>query len=391
MEQWRTVLEENGSSLAEATQLEPLFSPFALGSMTLPNRFVMAPMTRSFSPRGIPGPDVAAYYRRRAEGGVGLIVTEGTWIPHPSASNEASAPNFHGEQALAGWRKVAEEVHAAGGLIVPQLWHAGLMHKLPTAEAPQGTPPEPQHLGPSGLSGGWPLVQDRPPMSLADIDAIIEAFGTAAASAYQLGFDGVEIHGAHGYLIDQFLWHHTNRRTDRYGGGHADRATFAAEIVAEVRRRTALDFPILFRMSQWKSHDYEARIADTPAELEALMTPIAEAGVDLFDCSQRRFWEPAFEGSDHNLSGWMRKLTGKPTMTVGSVGLDTDLATSVSTNVQTKHVSLDKLLQLFERGDFDLVGIGRSVLADARWVEKARAGRMEEAEMFSVQSLGILA
>ena len=104
--------------------LDALFSPFTIKGLTLPNRIVMAPMTRSFSPNGIPTSDVAAYYRRRAEGGVGLIVTEGTVVERPAARNDANVPVFHGE-ALPEWKSVVEEVHAAGGLIAPQIWHVG--------------------------------------------------------------------------------------------------------------------------------------------------------------------------------------------------------------------------------------------------------------------------
>jgi 2,4-dienoyl-CoA reductase-like NADH-dependent reductase (Old Yellow Enzyme family) len=375
---------------AARADLAPLFAPFQLGKLKLANRIVMAPMTRSRSPGGVPGEDVAGYYRRRAEGGVGLILTEGTWIPHPGASNDADVPDFFGEAALAGWRRVAEEVHAAGGVIMPQLWHVGLIRKQPSLAHPQGEPAAPAQLGPSGVTGGhgWPLEVDREPMTQADIDAVIDAFATAAASAYALGFDGVELHGAHGYIIDQFLWHATNRRGDRYGGGHADRARFGAEIVREVRRRTAPDFPILMRYSQWKSHDYDARLADTPQELEALLTPLAEAGVDMFDCSQRRFWEPTFEGSQLNLAGWTRRLTGKPAMTVGSVGLDVDFMTSLFVKgVRPQAASLDGLLRRLADGEFDLVGIGRALLADPRWLEKLRAGRLEDVETFTAHAL----
>ena len=104
--------------------LDALFRPFTVRNLTLPNRIVMAPMTRSFSPGGIPTSDVAGYYRRRAEGGVGLIVTEGTVVERPAARNDAAVPVFHGE-ALPQWRKVVDEVHAAGGLIAPQIWHVG--------------------------------------------------------------------------------------------------------------------------------------------------------------------------------------------------------------------------------------------------------------------------
>ncbi|PXA82868.1 12-oxophytodienoate reductase [Nostoc sp. 3335mG] len=367
-----------------------LFAPFALGSARLANRIAMAPMTRNLSPGGVPGPEVAAYYRRRAEGGVGLIVTEGTWVPHPGASNEANVPDFHGEAALAGWRHVVDEVHAAGGVIVPQLWHTGLIRKQPTREMPAGSPPGPHQIGPSGVSGGFdhPIKQTHPPMTIADIDAVIEAFAAAARSAFDLGFDGIALHGAHGYIIDQFLWHRTNRRTDRYG---QDRATFAAEIVAEIRRRTAPDFPILFRFSQWKSHDYDARIADTPAELEALLTPLSAAGVDLFDASQRRFWKPAFAGSDLNLAGWAKRLTGVPAMTVGSVSLEADFMSSLFVpGTRAGVTGIDRLLAMLERGDFDLVGVGRALLADPDWPRKVREGRIDTLIPFSPKMLGSL-
>src|SRR5690606_37179672 len=121
---------------------------------------------------------------------------------------------------------------------------------------------------------------------------------------------------AHGYLIDQFLWHVPNRRMDGYGGSAVNRARLAVEIVQECRRRVGPDFPLLIRLSQWKTTDYTAKLGETPQELEALLCPIADAGVDLIDCSQRRFWQPEFDGSDMNFAGWTKKLTGKPTMSV---------------------------------------------------------------------------
>jgi 2,4-dienoyl-CoA reductase-like NADH-dependent reductase (Old Yellow Enzyme family) len=360
--------------------LAALFEPFRIGRTILANRIAMAPMTRGHSPGGVPGENVAAYYRRRAEGGTGLLLTEGTWIPHAGASNDASIPDFHGDAALAAWRGVTEQVHAAGSKIMPQLWHVGLIHKRPPNYRRKGeSPAQPHHVGPSGLSGGpgVPLFQAKEPMTLADIDAVIDAFAAAAQSAMTIGFDGIELHGAHGYIIDQFLWHATNRRTDRFGGSHRDRATFAADIIREIRRRTAPDFPILMRYSQWKLHDYDARLADTPAELEALLAPMVDAGVDLFDCSQRRFWEPAFEESDLNLAGWTKKLTGKPTMTVGSVSLDRDFMTSLFDRKDASVASLDRLMEMFTRGDFDLVGVGRALIVDPRWTEKVRQGRLD--------------
>lgn len=370
--------------------LGALFTPLTIGRTTLANRFVMSPMTRSFCPAGVAGPDVADYYRRRAQGGTGLIITEGTWVPHAGAANNPDNPDFFGEASLAGWRRVVDAVHDAGGRIMPQLWHIGLFHRTdPVTGLIQ--PPASHHVGPSGISGGMstPLGRVGSPMSFADIDAVIDAFASAARTAMDIGFDGIELHGGHGYLIDQFLWHRTNRRTDGYGGGHADRGRFVAEMVTEIRHRTAPDFPILLRYSQWKLQDYEARLAETPAELAALLAPIAEAGIDLFDCSQRRFQEPAFAGSDRNLAGWTRHLTGKPTMTVGSVGLSTEFIASMAGG-QAEAAGLEVLLAMFADGQFDLVGVGRALIADANWVEKVKLGRAATANSFTREALATL-
>jgi 2,4-dienoyl-CoA reductase-like NADH-dependent reductase (Old Yellow Enzyme family) len=287
--------------------------PLDLNGLRLRNRIVMAPMTREASPDGVPGEDVAAYYARRAAGGVGLIVTEGTYVGHDTAGTSRKVPRFHGDAALAGWRRVADAVHREGGRIVPQLWHVGV-----TRQAGRGPVREAPVLSPSGLDlGGEPKGRAA---TLAEIDAIIAAFAESAAAAERIGFDGVEIHGAHGYLVDEFLWDRTNRRDDRYGGGTAERVRFAAEIVAAVRSAVSAEFPVILRFSQWKSSHYDAKIAATPGQLEQILTPLAEAGVDAFHASTRRYWLPEFDGSDLNLAGWARKLVARAPRMLDEVG-----------------------------------------------------------------------
>ncbi|MEU3857094.1 NADH:flavin oxidoreductase [Streptomyces sp. NPDC028722] len=347
-----------------------LSRPIALNGLTVPNRIVMAPMTRMFSPGGVPGEDVRAYYARRAAAGVGLIVTEGTYVGHASAGQSDRVPRFHGEEQLAGWAKVAEDVHAAGGTIVPQLWHIGTVRNQGDAPFPDA----PSH-GPSGLRING--TADATPMTQADIDAVIGAFARAAADAERIGFDGVEIHGAHGYLLDQFFWAHTNRRTDGYGGDPASRARFAAEIVAAVRDAVSPEFPVIFRYSQWKQEAYDARLAETPEELEAILTPLAEAGVDAFHASTRRYWLPEFDGSDLNLAGWTKKLTGKPVITVGSVGLDGDFVHAFQGEGSPVQ-GLDNLLDRLEADEFDMVAVGRALLQDPEWAAKVLADRFDE-------------
>ena len=215
-------------------------------------------------------------------------------------------------------------------------------------------------------------------MTQTDIDLAIGAYAEAAHSAKQAGFDGVELHGAHGYLIDQFFWDQTNRRTDRYGGDLAARTRFAVETIGEVRRRVGPEFPIGLRFSQWKIADYNAKLAATPHELDLFLRPLVDAGVDIFHCSSRRFWEPEFEGSSLNLAGWTKKLSGKPVITVGSVTLGTDLLTSRGSAEPVPPTGIEELLDRLERGEFDLVAIGRALLANPDWPIKVKCGELGE-------------
>ncbi len=354
---------------------EALFRPFRLKSLDLKNRVVMAPMTRSHSPGGVPTPEVAAYYARRAAAQVGLILSEGTVVERPASSNDPKVPRFWGEDALAGWKRVIDEVHAAGGLMAPQLWHVGAVRRPDMGFEPG--PPD----SPSGLA-----LPDKPlgsPLKEEEVADVIAAFARAAGHAERLGFDAVELHGAHGYLIDQFFWEGTNRRDDRFGGPTLpERSRFAAEILKAVRHAVSDDFPVIIRLSQWKLQDYAVKLATTPRDMEAWLQPLADAGADAFHCSQRRFWEPEFEGSDLNFAGWAKTLTGKPSITVGSVGLTGEFISGFG-GEPSRPAPLDELLRRLERGDFDLVAVGRALLADPEWALKIRAGRSDELTDFS--------
>ena len=378
--------------------MNPLFTPFKIKNLELKNRVVMAPMTRSQSKQHIPGKNVVDYYRRRAEGGVGLIITEGTVINHPAGHGYPDVPNFYGELSLAGWRQVVEAVHGAGGKIFPQLWHVGSVRQSHQCankgkDNPQGVctceTPVPGYAPSAVPHPSVPTGEIPHEMTLKDIQEVIAAFAQGAEDAQRLGFDGVEIHGAHGYLIDQFFWEYTNKRSDLYGGKTlVERTRFAVEIIRAIREKVGKVFPIDFRFSQWKMGDYTGKLAYTPLELEDFLIPLVNAGVDIFHCSTRRFWEPEFEGSPLNLAGWTKKLTGKPTITVGSVGLDKDFVTSFS----SAHFSEDKhqwdyLIQGLKQGDFDLVAVGRSLLSDPDWSQKILEERIREIVPFTPEVL----
>ena len=367
-----------------STAVNTLFKPFTLGNLELSNRIVMAPMTRNFSPKGVPNQGVVDYYRRRAESGVGLIITEGTVVDHAAANGYPNVPYFHGEESLAGWKKVVDAVHAAGGKIAPQLWHVGNVRRLGTD--PDGDVPG---YGPmEKVKDGKVLVKG---MTQQDIDDVVAAFAKAAKDAKDVGFDAIELHGAHGYLIDQFFWEGTNQREDQYGGSMENRGRFAVEIIKGVRAAVGADYPIIFRFSQWKQQDYTARLAPTPELLEQFLAPLADAGVDIFHCSQRRFWEPEFESSELNLAGWTRKITGKPCITVGSVGLDGEfLQFMVNTDKVAQTANIDGLLERLEADEFDLVAVGRALLVDPQWADKVREGRFEDIAPFSREALKTL-
>ncbi len=275
---------------------------------------------------------------------------------------------------------VKDEVHAAGGLIAPQIWHVGSARGQGADWTPLG-----KVDSPSGLTG--PGKAKYEPMTEEDIADTIAAFGRSARAARDLGFDAVEIHGAHGYLIDQFFWSGVNVREDRWGGPTiAERARFGAEVVKAVREGVGDDIPVILRLSQWKQQDFAARIAETPDQMVEWLTPLSDAGVDVFHCSQRRFWEPEFEGSDLNFAGWAKKLMNKPTITVGSVGLDGEFIAAFG-GEGSKPASLDGLLRRLENEEFDLVAVGRALLADPHWVQKIRDGRTDELRNFERSDL----
>jgi len=356
------------------SDVAPLFEPFTVKSLTAPNRFAMAPMTRAASPGGVPGENVAAYYRRRAAGGVGLIITEGVFIPHDAAGGQSSVPRLTGDDSLAGWSSVTDAVHQEGSVIAAQLWHQGVERGVD----PEFNP-EVESVSPSGLAG------DASPRGRAlqtgELSPLADQYAAAALNARNAGFDAVELHGAHGYLLDQFLWERTNVRADGYGGSATDRVRFPVEVVRAVRAAVGPDFPIVYRFSQWKQADYAATLANTPAELERLLAPLVEAGVDVFHPSTRRHYVPAFpdlEGADGKLSlaGWTKRVTGLPAIAVGSVGLQTEFKPSEVRDIEPAPV--EAVLRQFANSEFDVIAVGRALLSDPEWVNKLRFGRQDE-------------
>lgn len=364
------------------TDVAPLFQPLQIRGLTLKNRIVMAPMTRSRSPGGFPNDANVAYYTRRAAAEVGLILSEGTLTRRRGAADDADIPLFWGEQALAGWKRVIDSVHAVGGKMGPQLWHQGMARKPNSGHFPDAPSDSP-----SGVTLKGKKVGEEP--SETEVLDMAQAYADAARDAKRLGFDCIELHGAHAYLIDEFFWEVTNQRTDRFGGSIERRAEFAAEVIRRCRVAVG-ELPIIIRISQWKSVDYGAKIARTPDELARWTRVLVEAGVDAIHCSQRRILEPEFPEVDGpnglNFAGWVKKVTGLPTISVGSIGLSSEFTGAF--RGQGSHAGkFDEAVERLARGEFDLVAVGRALLQDPEWARKVQQGRFDELRDYDAAAL----
>ena len=267
--------------------MKPLFQPLRLGALEIPNRILMAPMTRCMAgPGHVPTPEIAAYYARRVA--AGLIITEGT-IVRPDGNGYPDVPGLFTDEQESGWKTVVDAVHAKGGRIFCQLWHVGRVshpHFLNGNQpvAPSAVPLEGRIKRSKGLYYGTPRA-----LELDEIPGIVDAFANAAGRALSAGFDGVEIHGANGYLIDQFLHVETNRREDDYGGSIEKRVRFALEVVDAVLAKTG-EGKTGIRLSPGAYHYQEGATEDAQtyaallSELDSRSLAYVHTGI--FDDSQ---------------------------------------------------------------------------------------------------------
>ena len=361
----------------------PLLEPFTVKGVKLPNRFVMPGMQRMWCDDGTPQPRLADYYRERVEGGVGLIITESCAVDHPSATQTPVFCRIT-DTTMHAWARCFEAVNGAGGRMLMQLWHEGAIRK----EGGDGPWSQYPTLSPSGLAHAGKL--NGRAMTLDEMDGIKAAFVKGALAARELGACGVEVHACHGYLLDQFLWAETNRRTDGYGGDEINaRVRFPAEIVRAIRGAVGPEFIISFRFSQWKEVNYQAKIAPTPRDLQTMLDAVRAAGADMFHASARYFWVPEWEGSDWGIAGWTKSMTDAPVIAVGSVGVDTDVMDNFfgKEAASTGEAGLTELLRRFNNHEFDLISVGRGQIGDPQWVKKFREGRFDEVRMFTKKDL----
>lgn len=366
--------------MKEVIDLSPLMQPLSLGNLVLPNRIVLPSMQRGWVERGVPLPVYIDYFRRRAEGGVGLINTEACAVDHPASTGRNDAVVLN-DETINMWSRCLDLVQRAGSKMFLQIVHEGALRDEGTA----GPFPAAPTISPSGLRG--PDMRNGRPCTRSEMEEIRDSFVRAAVSAKTAGFDGVEIHAAHGFLLDQFLWSPTNKREDEFGGPlMINRVRFPAEVVAAVRSAVGPDFPISFRFSNWKPTCFDAHIVESPEDLRIMVEALRTAGVDVFHVSVRRFWAPEWPGSTWGLAGWTKSMTDAAVITVGSVGISVDVLDNmagVKEAQSSREAGLGDLIDRFRAGQFDLVAIGRSLLADPDWISKISSGDYDSIRVFS--------
>lgn len=339
----------------------PALDPTPLGPLPLPNRLAVAPMSRVSACRaGVPTERMARYYADFARGGFGLVITEGAYPDDDRSQAYWNQPGLATDEQAEGWAQVVRRVHEAGAPIVAQLMHAGaLVQENPRAAqglAPSAVPPKGMKMPDYGGRGPY-ATPDA--MTEADLAAVRDGFARAAARAVAAGFDGVEVHGANGYLLDQFVTVYTNRRTDRYGGGPEGRIRYPAEVVGAVREAVPEGFVVGVRMSQTKVNDFAYRWPGGADEAAVYFEALAAAGADyLHLASEGRDWlETAQIAPGVTISALAREVAGVPVMANG--GMDDP----------------ERARAVLEGGHADLLSLGRGALANPDWPRRLAEGR----------------
>ncbi|MEO6697501.1 MAG: NADH-dependent flavin oxidoreductase, partial [Gammaproteobacteria bacterium] len=299
-------------------QLDKLFSPFVLNGHVLKNRIGVAPMTRMSSPGGsIPRQDVLDFLVRRAQNGVSLVYTEALITDTESAQGYPGQARLLTQNQIDAWKPVTAAIRAAGSVSIAQLFHCGRMswpevnpaHRViaPSAIAPKQTNP---------LTGQpYPVPEE---MTQADIDQAVQGFVQTTQGAIAAGFDGVEIHGAHGYLINEFLSSYSNQRTDGYGGSVENRYRFAHEVIQAVRKVVPKNKILSFRISNWGVADMEVSLFTDKQEWQQVIKLLSQEPLDAISVSAYDSSAKAF-GTDQTMAQLTREVTPLPVIICGKI------------------------------------------------------------------------
>jgi 2,4-dienoyl-CoA reductase-like NADH-dependent reductase (Old Yellow Enzyme family) len=326
-----------------------LFSTITIGTVTLRNRSVVAPMTRlSATLDGLVTDRMLTYYEEFASGGWGLVETEATYIDDEHSQCRNHQPGLANLAHCDAWRRVVDAVHVQGAAIFVQLQHAGALAEARRSSADALAPSAVAPRGPKAL----PVPRE---LTTAEIAGIQQSFARAAARAVNAGFDGIELHGTNGYLIDQFLTDYSNLRTDSYGGSAANRIRFAAEAIHAVRQVVPSDFPVGVRLNQSKSSDPGYRWPGGEEDARTIFAALVAAGASFVHIAGLNWSDPA--NGSRMLLAIARTLAG--VVVIANGGLDDPI----------------RARDLIATGRTDLVALARGALANPDWPQRVAANR----------------
>jgi len=347
----------NANTTPDTHQHHCLFQPFSIGRMALKNRLTVAPMTRiSACDEGCATEQMAAYYSAFAKGGFGLIISEGIYTDKAYSQGYWNQPGLSDQHQRDAWAKVVDAVHQGGGRMVAQLMHAGALS--------QGNPYRSDTLGPSAVrpkgqqmtfyrgKGEYPIPREILDSEIAEA---INGFAAAALRAKQAGFDGVEIHGANGYLLDQFLSEGINLRNDRYGGDIARRLRLIVEVVQAVRTAVGPEFTLGLRISQGKVNDFTHKWRNAETDAALIFSTLAKLPIDYVHTTEFEAWQSAFENGP-SLAALARQYADLPVIANGSLH---DPARAAN---------------LIASSQADAISLGRGALTHADWPARVLRG-----------------
>ncbi|NML22014.1 NADH:flavin oxidoreductase [Pseudoflavitalea sp. G-6-1-2] len=328
----------------------PIFQPLQRQELSLKNRLVIAPMSRvSAGADGSATAEMAEYYAAFAKGGFSMVITEGNYTDEAASKGYPNQPGLTSPLHALAWKPVVDQVKSHGALIIAQLMHAGALSQYSDdTKAPSAVQPVGVKMAQYGGTGGYPFPKA---MSLDDIDIVKNGFVKAARFALQAGFDGVELHMANGYLLDQFLTPELNVREDLYGGSTSNRFRIAAEIIQSIREFVPPHFLVGIRLSEGKVNDLKYRWKEGEAMAVEVLEEVRKAAPDFIHIAvQSGEWErDSFYSSGTSYSALAKQITGKVVIANGGM----HQLTRASTAIEDAHA--------------DLLAIGKAALADPAW------------------------
>lgn len=334
-----------------------LWKPVQIGSTEVRNRVALAPMTRiSATEDGLATERMASYYAAYARGGFGVLITEGIYPDTAYSQGYLFQPGIATREQAESWTKVVDGVHAAGAMMFAQLMHAGAQAQ---GNRFKGSTIGPSAVAPKGMQlafyrgeGPYPVPSE---ITAAQMEEVREGFVTAALRAKEAGFDGIEIHGANGYLIDEFLTDYLNRRTDSYGGSPENRVRFAAEVCEAVRAAVGPEMTVGIRISQAKVSDNDHKWSGGAEEAQIIFSTLGSIGIDFIHTTDYRAAAPAFGDSGESLAALAKRHSGLPVIANGNLDAP------------------DAAARLLEEGTADVVALGKAALANRNWPDRVCA------------------